>query len=71
MRQLVGKKLHELHRGNDEKLTTIEAEIGISRGTFSKIENGNYPALKVGILEDIAIYYGVSITYFIDADVKA
>lgn len=64
MRHRICKRLRKLRQESATKMQTIEAMTGIAQGTISKIENGHYEPLSIGMLEDLARFYKVDVDYF-------
>lgn len=63
----IGKKLKRARNKAGKSLREVEEETGISNSYLSLIEN-NHRDPSIKILQTLADYYGVDLTYFVASD---
>lgn len=57
----LGQNLHTIRNARKETLQSVAADIGISHPVISKIENGRYPTLQLGLLVKLCNHYKITI----------
>lgn len=57
----IGQNLHTIRNARKETLQSVAADIGISHPVISKIENGRYPTLQLGLLVKLCNHYKITI----------
>ncbi len=62
----IGKNLHTIRHAAKKTLEGVAADLSITHSSLSKIENGRYPGLGLGLLLKICDYYSVSLEQVLD-----
>lgn len=57
----LGQNLHTIRNARKETLQSVAADIGISHPVISKIENGRYPTLQIGLLVKLCNHYKITL----------
>lgn len=57
----IGNELYYLRHLKKLKITAVSKDIGISHAVISRIENGRYESLTIGLLKKLADYYEIPI----------
>lgn len=60
--EIIGKKIHAYRLQRDMKIDALAKNIGVNKGTISKIENGQYKSLTYLLLSLIAKNLSINIT---------
>ncbi|MDR2206932.1 MAG: helix-turn-helix domain-containing protein [Flavobacteriaceae bacterium] len=64
----IGKNLHTIRNSRKETLQSVAASIGITHPILSKVENGRYKTLQLGLLIKLCSYYEVSLQQIMELD---
>lgn len=57
----IGQNLHTIRNARKETLQSVAADIGITHPVISKIENGRYPTLQLGLLVKLCNHYKITL----------
>ena len=55
----IGQNLHTIRNARKETLQGVASEIGVTHPVISKIENGRYPTLQLGLLVKLCNHYNI------------
>jgi transcriptional regulator with XRE-family HTH domain len=57
----IGQNLHTIRNARKETLQSVASDIGITHPVISKIENGRYPTLQLGLLVKLCNHYKITL----------
>lgn len=57
----IGQNLHTIRNTRKETLQSVAADIGITHPVISKIENGRYPTVQLGLLVKLCNHYKITL----------
>lgn len=58
---IIGQNLHTIRNARKETLQAVATEIGVTHPIISKIENGRYESLQLGLLIKLCNYYQITL----------
>lgn len=58
---VIGQNLHTIRNARKETLQSVASDIGITHPIISKIENGRYESLQLGLLVKLCNHYNITI----------
>lgn len=58
---IIGQNLHTIRNARKETLQAVASEIGVTHPIISKIENGRYESLQLGLLIKLCNYYQITL----------
>jgi transcriptional regulator with XRE-family HTH domain len=64
----IGKNLHTVRHSLKLTLEAVASEIDITYPVLSKIENGRYLGLSIGLLKKLCNYYKITIAQVLDIE---
>lgn len=65
----IGNNLHTIRNARKETLKAVAASIGVTHPIISKVENGRYPNLQLGLLVKLCNHYNVSLQQILSLEV--
>jgi transcriptional regulator with XRE-family HTH domain len=65
----IGQNLHTIRNARKETLQSVAADIGITHPVISKIENGRYPTLQLGLLIKLCNHYHITLQQALSLEV--
>lgn len=58
---IIGQNLHTIRNARKETLQAVATEIGVTHPIISKIENGRYESLQLGLLVKLCNHYQITL----------
>lgn len=58
---IIGQNLHTIRNARKETLQAVASEIGVTHPIISKIENGRYESLQLGLLVKLCNHYQITL----------
>ena len=65
----IGQNLHTIRNARKETLQSVATDIGITHPIISKIENGRYKSLQIGLLVKLCNHYKISLQQVLSLEV--
>lgn len=65
----ISNNLHTIRNARKETLKAVAVSIGVTHPIISKVENGRYPNLQLGLLVKLCNHYNVSLQQILSLEV--
>lgn len=65
----IGHNLHTIRNARKETLQAVASDIGVTHPIISKIENGRYASLQIGLLIKLCNHYNITIQQALSLEV--
>ncbi len=65
----IGQNLHTIRNARKETLQAVASDIGVTHPVISKIENGRYPTLQLGLLVKLCNHYNIGLQQALSLEV--